>query len=101
MMLHVVIIDAGSRGTSTGASEHGYRKAEVNKCIANLWTSVAQEIKAPYEAVRDLWCRDENGWQYSSLAMAMRALDAKWAEAPILTVREMTTEDVDADEQVL
>jgi len=47
--------------------------------------------------VRDLWVRDENGWQYSSLAMAMRALDAKWAEAPILTVREMTTEEVDAE----
>ena len=53
--------------------------------MANLWTWAAQEIKAPYEAVRDLWVRDENGWPYSSLAMAMRALDAKWAEAPILT----------------
>jgi len=45
MMHHVVIIDAGSRGTSTGASEHGYRKAEVNKCMANLWTWAAQETQ--------------------------------------------------------
>lgn len=85
-MHHVVIIDAGSRNISEIP-----RKGAVNDCLKSLWRWATQEIQAPYEAVRELWT------ECHSLDTAMQRIDAKWLEEPIVTVREMTTAEVDAE----
>ena len=82
----MVIIDAGSRGIS----EKVPKKSEVNECMKNLWRWAKSEIAAPFEGVRELW------QQMHTLQDAVSCIDAMWARAPIVTVEEMATAEVDA-----
>ena len=59
--------------------------------MRNLWKWAEEELKAPYERVRDLWCQD------TQLDKAMRILQTKWAEEPVLTVCARTTAQIDED----
>ena len=82
----VVIIDAGSRGIG-GVP----KKSQVNECMRSLWQWAKGEIVAPVEVVRKLWTEPHD------LVTAAERLDAQWHERPILTVTEMSTEEVEAE----
>ena len=84
----VVIIDAGSRGIA----DRVFKKSEVNECMKSLWRWAQEEIEAPFDSIRELWRR--NG---PELEDGVKALDASWWRDPIITVEEMTTEDVEAE----